>query len=280
MNESQLTLFDDNAEYDAFTEKFVPKKTTDDCYTPANVYRAVSRWVAAEYGLDEARFLRPFKPGGDYEREDYPDSSVVVDNPPFSILSRIYDFYILRNIRFFLFAPTLSLFSAYKDLTYIPCGVKITYENGANINTSFVTNLDSCRLRSAPALYESVRRENDENEKKIRKQNPKYCYPNHLLTAAAAYQYSHYGIDFRLEKTDCAFVRALDAQRNAGKAVFGGGLLLSDQAAEERAAAEQAVIERSAAMHAEREKTERQAKITWELSGREREIIKHLGGAL
>nr|DAH27046.1 MAG TPA: hypothetical protein [Caudoviricetes sp.] len=29
----QLEIFQDNAEYDAFVEKFKPKKTTDDCYT-------------------------------------------------------------------------------------------------------------------------------------------------------------------------------------------------------------------------------------------------------
>lgn len=28
-------------EYAAFVEKFKPKKTTDDCYTPDNVYAAV-----------------------------------------------------------------------------------------------------------------------------------------------------------------------------------------------------------------------------------------------
>lgn len=47
---TQGVLFDDVerddapqlSEYDAFVEKFKPKKTTDDCYTPANVYDAVA----------------------------------------------------------------------------------------------------------------------------------------------------------------------------------------------------------------------------------------------
>ena len=61
-------LFED---YDGFVEKFKPKKTTDDCYTPPIVYDAVAEWVANEYHLDKNAFVRPFKPGGDYESENY-----------------------------------------------------------------------------------------------------------------------------------------------------------------------------------------------------------------
>lgn len=71
--------------YEEFVEKFKPKKTTDDCYTPPEVYEAVAEWTASEYKLDRENFARPFYPGGDYEHFDY-DSKIVVDNPPFSIL--------------------------------------------------------------------------------------------------------------------------------------------------------------------------------------------------
>ena len=37
----QMTLADESEEYAAFVEKFKPKKTTDDCYTPPAVYEAV-----------------------------------------------------------------------------------------------------------------------------------------------------------------------------------------------------------------------------------------------
>ena len=57
-------LFED---YDGFVEKFKPKKTTDDCYTPPQVYRAVLDWAAAEYGLAGREIVRPFFPGGDYD---------------------------------------------------------------------------------------------------------------------------------------------------------------------------------------------------------------------
>ena len=265
-------FFDEPDVYQAFVDKFKPKKTTDDCYTPENVYDAVADWVAAEYGLDRADFVRPFWPGGDYEAFDYPPGCVVVDNPPFSIYNRIMRFYQARGIRFFLFGPTLTMFAGTGvDVTYLAVGVQITYENGAKVNTSFTTNLDTCRLRSAPALYQAVRTANDLNEKAITRQLPKYRYPDHVLTAAAAYQYSHYGIEFRLEKRDCVFVRKLDAMKDMGKdsGIFGGAMLLSERAAAERAAAERAAAERAAA--------ERAAVTVWALSERERQIVESLG---
>ena len=55
---------DNRDEYEQFLDKFKTKKTTDDCYTPANIYDAVANWTAVEYGLDRAAFVRPFFPGG------------------------------------------------------------------------------------------------------------------------------------------------------------------------------------------------------------------------
>ena len=111
--ENNLTIpgWEDD-EYRAFKEKFRAKKTTDDCYTPGPVYEAVADWVAKEYAADKSRFVRPFFPGGDYEHFSYPEGCAVVDNPPFSILSRILTFYHGHGIPFFLFAPALTLFSA------------------------------------------------------------------------------------------------------------------------------------------------------------------------
>lgn len=60
----QLTLADIDQEYKEYVEKFKPKKTTDDCYTPANVYEAVLGWVVKEYGIDPEKVVRPFWPGG------------------------------------------------------------------------------------------------------------------------------------------------------------------------------------------------------------------------
>ena len=74
-----------NKTYEELVESAKPKLTTDDCYTPENIYSVVRDYVAERYGLDPGTFVRPFYPGGDYQAEDY-TGKVVVDNPPFSIL--------------------------------------------------------------------------------------------------------------------------------------------------------------------------------------------------
>ena len=95
-------------DYAGFVEKFKPKKTTDDCYTPPMVYEAVKDWACRRYGIDPACTVRPFWPGGDYEHFDYPAGAVVLDNPPFSCLAKIVRFYAERQIPYFLFAPALT----------------------------------------------------------------------------------------------------------------------------------------------------------------------------
>ena len=60
----QLSLLRDNTkeneEYQAFVDKFKPKKTTDDCYTPPNIYEAVKTWVVNEYHISEdTPIIRP-----------------------------------------------------------------------------------------------------------------------------------------------------------------------------------------------------------------------------
>ena len=89
-------------EYSEFVEKFKPKVTTDDCYTPEPVYEAVLAWCEERYGVDRGNVVRPFYPGGDYERFGYPRGCAVIDNPPFSLLSKIVRFYCQRGIRFLL----------------------------------------------------------------------------------------------------------------------------------------------------------------------------------
>ena len=59
----QKHLFED---YDGFVEKFKPKKTTDDCYTPPDVYDCVIGWACERFGIDPGSIVRPFWPGGDY----------------------------------------------------------------------------------------------------------------------------------------------------------------------------------------------------------------------
>ena len=261
-------------EYQAFLDKFVPKKTTDDCYTPDLVYEAVAQWVANEYHVAPRHFVRPFYPGGDYQREQYLPDAIVVDNPPFSILSEIIKFYVEKGIRFFLFAPTLTLFSSSSSLvTALPVAASVTYENKANVNTSFVTNLEnpSIRLRSVPSLYRVVKEANDRNLEEQRRELPKYAYPDNVVTSAFVARLSRYGIDFSVSRAESVSIDALDAQKEQGRAIYGKGYLVSERAAAERAAAERAAAERAAA--------ERAAAIRFALSPREREIVAQLGKA-
>jgi hypothetical protein len=264
---------DYDQEYNDFIEKFEPKRTTDDCYTPDRVYTAVAEWVAKEYGVNRADMKRPFYPGGDYRNERYKRTDVVVDNPPFSILSEILTFYAENGVRFFLFGPTLTLFSSSSSETCcaIPCGAEVVYENGASVNTSFLTNLEpeELRVRTAPELCKAVQDASDEEQREKHAELPKYSYPDQVITAAMVARLSKYGIDFKLTKAESENISALDAQKETGKAIFGKGYLISERAAAERAAAERAAAERAAA--------ERAAAQRWELSEREWQIVKNLG---
>ena len=259
--------------YDEFVEKFKPKKTTDDCYTPPEVYEVIRDWACAEYGIDPAKVVRPFYPGGDYEKFDYGGGKVVVDNPPFSILTQICEFYVNNGIPFFLFCPTLTGFGSKRlaMLTcHIICGCQIVYENGASVNTSFVTSYGGDVVaKTAPDLRELVDAKVDELRKRGKTELPKYEYPDEVVTAAIMGRWSKYGVEFEVRRTDCLPISELDAQKEGGQSIYGNGLLLSERAAAERAAAERAAAEWAAA--------ERAAAQRFTLSDREREIVRKLG---
>lgn len=53
-----------NDEYNEFVEKFKPEATTDECYTPKEVYDKVCDFVEEEYDVSRDNFVRPFYPGG------------------------------------------------------------------------------------------------------------------------------------------------------------------------------------------------------------------------
>ena len=259
----------DSKEYLEFIDKFAPKTTTDDCFTPPLVYDAVRDWVCKEYGVDKDKIVRPFYPGGDYQNFDYSNGAVVVDNPPFSILAKICIFYLDKGIPFFLFAPALTCLSGKKsvmEVCHIMTGSTITYANGATVGTAYVTNLDDpdLVLRTAPDLSAAIKVANETHLKEKKRVLQKNKYPDYVLTAAMANTYASRGVDYKLRKCDCVKISALDEQKEKGKQIFGDGLLLSERAAAERAAAERAAAERAAAER-------------WTLSDREWEIVRNLG---
>ena len=258
-------MIGNSPEYDAFVAKFKARNTSDDTFTPENIYNCVRDWAVRKYRLEGAAILRPFWPGGDYERFDYPDGCVVVDNPPFSILMRICRFYRSYGIRFFLFAPALTLFNGKLDHNYVGVGANITYANGAVVSTSFVTNMGGDVLaESAPELRDAIEAADRENRRDKSETVAKYAYPDAVLTATDLCYFSAHHTRFAVGRGDAVFIRALDAQRDAGKTIFGNGFLLS-----ERAAARRAEARREAEGRAEAERSEARE---WELSPREREM--------
>jgi len=259
------------SDHDAFVEKFEVKKTTDDCYTPPDIFNIILDYVNKNCDTQGKQIIRPFYPGGDFEQIEYPDNCVIIDNPPFSMISKIARFYIARNIPFFLFAPHLTLFSSDIDCTHIVCACDIIYDNGATVKTSFLSNMfGNAKVIGAADLLQRFK---DYNEgKKVNL--PKYVYPNEVLTVSMVSCIIERGISLRIDKGDTAHCRGLDSQKTHKKGIFGSGFLLSEKAAAEKAAAEKAAAEKAAA---EKAAAEKENVIVWELSAKERKIIDSLG---
>lgn len=255
-----LSLFEDytpeipkapkQADYEGFVEKFKPKKTTDDCYTPPAIYEAVLEYIGENYDLTGKQIIRPFYPNKDYKRAEYPENAVVIDNPPFSIVTQIARFYSARKIPFFIFAPHLTLFTADVDCSHIVVGASIIYENGAVVNTSFLSNMfGDIKILACSKLYRKFKDIQDANKANL----PKYVYPDNVLMVSQLNRIIQYGIDFKIMKGEAAHCTALKSQKEVGKTMFGGGFLISEKAA-----------------------AEKKNVIVWSLSPKEWEIIKSL----
>ena len=206
-----------NETYDEFVNKFKLKLTTDDCYTPPKIYSVVLDWVKKYYGVNE-RIIRPFNPNDDYKKCDY-SNAVVVDNPPFSKLAEIIDYYLDNNIKFFLFAPGSTCFNYLaknRKICILPINVNITYENGAIINTSFITNLEDNAVNINAELYNLIK--NCHEDKSKRKINHSYDY----ICIGNCNKLAKRGIDFKI-KSFKEFVRKKDNYE-----IFGGGVLLHE----------------------------------------------------
>lgn len=271
---SNKVKFDD---YKGFVNKFKPKNTTDDCYTPAIVYDAIAAWVVKEYGVNKSDFVRPFYPGYDYTAFDYSDK-IVVDNPPFSILGEIIRFYIKEGVKFFLFAPALtSLSHAEKSCCFICTDCSITYKNGANVNTAFLTNLEpyEIAIKTSPELSAIVDKANEKAQKKA-PELPKYTYPPEVVNVALITTFARHKIPVSLRRDELHFIRELDSQKAAGKKMFGAGFLTThEKAAELIELRRQAEIAKQKAEEARRLNADN-SRMVWELSEREQKIIEEM----
>ena len=223
-------------DYEGFLAKFKENpKTTDECWTPKDVYEAVLKYVGEIYPLEGKQILRPFYPGGDYEHAEYPSDGVVVDNPPFSCFTKICRFYTERNIPFFLFGPALTIFSCCKHgATAVVIARGVEFSNGAKVPCNFASNLFGDILATtAPHLDELIAACPSQNTKV---NLPKYSYPDNLLSVSDLQVIARGGVEFSVEREYCALVRNLETMPK-GKGLFGDHYLLSSAKAKAKAEA-------------------------------------------
>lgn len=234
-------------QYEEWLNKFSETlKTSDDTFTPANVYKAVYKWADEHYHISGRPIERPFFPGGDYRNYNYRENCVVVDNPPFSNLAEITDFYLEKKIDFFIWCPHLtSLQYIARGVTLVIADAPVIYSNGARIATGWLTNLDKENaVICSNELQLALEQCNIDSEKQFgwrkSKRLAKYDYPPELLRVGVLNQLSkrcEYAIprdQVYLKK----IVRTTDQQKEYNRAnkkkqaVYGGGFWMSSAEAE------------------------------------------------
>nr|DAF46584.1 MAG TPA: DNA N-6-adenine-methyltransferase [Myoviridae sp. ct1ba2] len=259
MKELENIKLIEDEKYKQFKKKFEHKVTTDDCYTPPAVYEAIKNYVIDYYNLENIRIERPFYPGGDYQHYEYSENSVVIDNPPFSILTEIKKFYMREGIKFFLFAPNLTLLSSSIDgVCHIVTNSTIVYANKAKVNTSFDTNMDEYVIRTDPELHNIIKKSQED----LSVTHPKYDYPSNVIISSLLGKCAKAGMTLKFKSDELYFIRCLENQKAFKKAIYGSGFLIGDERAKEM---ETMIKEIEAA------KT-----IKWKLSDKEKKIIEEL----
>lgn len=218
-------------DYEAFIQKFkeAREKTTDECITPPEVYFEVLRWLSEHVKLEDREIVRPFYPGGDFEKFDYPERCIVVDNPPFSIRSKITCFYLERGIDFFLFNPALTLFMPH-DVTYVITNASVRFDNGAELPISFTTSLfPDVRIMTAADLRDALVRIFKKAIGASNKKQKHFVWPPCVLSSARG---NFFDVDVKIKKSECLFTK-----KACCKDVYGAAFLLSDAATERLEAA-------------------------------------------
>ena len=260
-------------DYESFVAKFQNKeKTTDDTYTPPDVYDAVLDYVRSIYQMEGKEVLRPFYPGGDYENAEYPEDGVVIDNPPFSIFTKICKFYSERRIPFFLFGPGLTIFSCLKYCSVVIVAPNIEFCNGAKVKCNFATNLIGDTLVAiSQELSKAIAACPSQNQKV---NLPKFRYPQELLSVSDFQTMAKGDLPFSVKRSEAVLVRNLDKHPKKG-GLFGDHLLISESASLKAAAVKAAAV-KAAEAKAKAKAAEAAEAIPIELSERERAIVERL----
>jgi hypothetical protein len=254
---SQSVVFHD---YESFLAKFADNpKTTDDCFTPQDVWEAVVQYVGTVVDLSDKQILRPFFPGGDYEEAIYPENGIVIDNPPFSIFTNIVRFYTARNIPFFLFGNGMTITRCLKYCTAIIINGSITFENGASLPCNFASNLfGDTLIMTAPKLHRAIL-SCPSQQKNSGKNVNTYNWPKELLTVSDMSSFARAGIEFSVSRNEGYIVNDLDNMPTTS-GLFGAQVLISESKTAEKIALENKV----------------HRNIPIELSPRERRIVEQL----
>ena len=256
-------------DYDAYVAKFADApKTTDDTYTPADVYEAVVGWLSEKGKITGGtRIIRPFYPGGDFEGADYPPGCAVIDNPPFSIVSKVCKWYACRGTGFFLFCPAFTSARLSEFCTVVQIGVPIRFENGARLPVAFASNMfGSAAAIAAGDLTQKI--EGCKSQKKDAKEIRKMQWPDEIVTVSTLRSIAAGGGTFELDRRDSVMVT------KAGGVNVYGGVWLSAKAAEAKAARVSAEAAKAKAVKvellpSEKETFERLCKECRSKSGRE-----------
>lgn len=203
-------------DYESFIKKFAENpKTTDECWTPNDVYEAVLTYVRSIHDMTGKVVLRPFYPGGDYEHADYPSNGVVIDNPPFSIFLKIVKFYTDRGIPFFLFGPGLTISNACKYCTAVIIGGQLIFTNGAKIRCNFATNLlGDTLITTSVALTKLLSA--CPSQKPRSRALPKLVYPPEVLSVSDFQTLVGGDDDFSLQRNEAHLVHEVGTRRVFG----------------------------------------------------------------
>ena len=224
---SNPIVFHDYASYVAKFQLRDSEKTTDETYTPQDVYEAILQYVGTICPLDDKEILRPFYPGGDYQNAEYPQDGIVIDNPPFSIFSQIVRFYTANHIPFFLFGPGMTIMNVLPYCTAVIISRIIRFDNGAQISINFATNLlpDDILVTTAKQLDRHIALcPSQQTPRKL----PKYDYPRNLLSVSTLQTLCRNdGEDISILRHQAHHIRRLDH-----KDLYGDHLIISDKIAD------------------------------------------------
>lgn len=215
--------------------------TADECYTSPEVYDTVLNYAIERYHLQGKHIVRPFIPGGDYQKYVYDKNDVVVDNPPFSMTTKITKWYIEHNIPFFLFINGRYGVSLSRGLhgkaTVIATNANALFYHKPNnelIKMGFVTNLEpkDIVLRGDVSLTGKL------NGLVKKKALNKFKYPKNVIRNSDVLTAINRGVELQLTTNDCLFEDRMDYhKKHKLSGVVGGCYLVGDNVYNEYKAA-------------------------------------------